>query len=105
MTAGSKHLFRSRDAAEDLISIWLFGAEEWSPELADKHLRDIDTICDRFLDQPELGRKRGDLQPGIHSILVRPHVIFYKQSASGIYLVRVLHQRHDVDAAFLHLSS
>jgi toxin ParE1/3/4 len=80
-----------------------FGADEWSPELADKHLRDIDSICDRLLDQPDLGRTRDDLLPGMRSFLARPHVVFYKQSAQEIHLVRVMHQRHDVDAAFARL--
>ena len=102
MTGSSRQIFRSNDAEGDLLAIWQFGAEEWSPEMADRHVREVDHICGRLLDQPELGRKRDDLIPGIRSFLVRPHVVFYKQTSAGIILVRVLHQRFDVEALFRH---
>ena len=43
---------------KDLFSIWLYSANEWSPKQADKHLCEIGSICDRLLDDPELGRSR-----------------------------------------------
>ena len=67
MAAGSKRLFRSKEVDEDLVSIWLFGADEWSPELADRHLHNIGALCGRLLDNPELGHKRDDLLPGVRS--------------------------------------
>ena len=103
MGSRSDRVFRSPEAAEDLASIWQFGAEEWSPAQADQHLRDIEALCDRLLAQPELGRTRDELLGGMHSFPVPPHVIFYTQSSTGINLVRVLHQRHDIEAAFAGL--
>jgi toxin ParE1/3/4 len=100
MDARDRQVFRSKEAAEDLLAIWQFGADEWSPEIADRHLRDIDATCDRLLDAPELGRSRDDLLPGIRSIVVRPHVVFYRLSPGSIYLIRVLHQRLDLEAEF-----
>jgi len=70
--------------------------------MADRHLREIDYISGRLLDKPELGRKRYDLVPGMRSFLVRPHVLFYEQTPVGIIIVRVLHQRFDVETLFRH---
>jgi toxin ParE1/3/4 len=100
MTVGRKRVFRSKEADDDLVSIWLFCADEWSPELADRHLHHIGSLCDWLLDNPELGRKRDDLLPGVRSILVRPHVVYYKVSLAGVQAVRVLHQRIDVQSTF-----
>src|ERR1700682_3257497 len=102
MMEGSKRIFRSSDADRDLVAIWQFAAEEWLPEMADRHLREVDHVCERLLNQPELGRQRQDLLPGMRSFLIRPHVVFYKLAPTGIYIVRVLHQRLDLEVVFRH---
>jgi toxin ParE1/3/4 len=100
MSSSNKQIFRSRAADDDLLAIWQFGAQEWSPEMADRHLRELDDICARLLDEPKLGRKRDDLIPGIRSMVVRPHVVFYRLAPTGIFIVRVLHQRLDLETLF-----
>jgi toxin ParE1/3/4 len=67
-----------------LIFIWHFGALEWSSEQADRHLRDIDDMFERLREDPKLGHKRDDLIPNLRSILVRPHLIFYRQTPQRI---------------------
>jgi plasmid stabilization system protein ParE len=57
----------SPEAADDLLSIWHFGAREWSPEQADRHLRDLDDTFERLRDDPKLGHKRDDLIPSLRS--------------------------------------
>jgi toxin ParE1/3/4 len=100
MTESNRQVFRSPEAEEDLISIWQFGANEWSPEQADKHLHDIEDICDRLRDDPKLGHKRDDLIPGMRSMYVSPHLIFYQISAGKVTIVRVLHERFDMTVRF-----
>jgi toxin ParE1/3/4 len=100
MAADNRRILWSRDANADLLSIWQFGAEEWSPETADRHLREIEYICDRLCTEPKLGRKRDDLIAGMRSMLVHPHVVFYEISPTAISIVRVLHQRFDVETLF-----
>jgi len=41
MMDGSKRIFRSNDAETDLSAIWQFGAEEWTPDMADKTLASV----------------------------------------------------------------
>jgi toxin ParE1/3/4 len=100
MSANNYPVLWSRDAHQDLLTIWHFGAQEWSPDMADRHLRDIEDMCERLRDDPKLGRTRDDLIPGIRSLLVRPHVVFYQISPTAIRIVRILHQRFDTDTLF-----
>ena len=100
MSETNRKVFRSPEAQEDLLDIWHFGANEWSPEQADRHLREIDDMCDRLCHDPKLGHKRDDLIPGLYSIYIRPHLIFYEISPVAISIVRVLHERFDITVRF-----
>jgi toxin ParE1/3/4 len=88
------------EAENDLLSIWNFGAVEWSSEQADGHLRDIDDMFERLRDDPKLGHNRDELIADLRSILVRPHLIFYSHTSQAISIVRVLHQRFDTTMHF-----
>jgi toxin ParE1/3/4 len=98
-----KHrLIWSDDAEHDLLSIWRYGADEWSPTAADDHLRDIEGTCHMLQDVPELGKSRDDLARGARSIPVDPHIIFYRISVHAIEVLRVLHQREDISGSIFH---
>jgi toxin ParE1/3/4 len=100
MAGDRRRLIWSDDANKDLISIWEYGVEEWSEEIAQKHLLEIEHLCGRLIDTPMLGKSRDEIIAGIKSIAVRPHVIFYHLIKGEIEIVRVLHQRVDVEGAF-----
>jgi toxin ParE1/3/4 len=100
MSETNRGIYRSPEAQEDLLDIWRFGANEWSPEQADRHLRDIDDMCDRLYDDPKLGHIRDDLIPGLRSMYVQPHLVFYRISAGTVTIVRVLHERLDMAIRF-----
>ena len=87
-------------AEEDLVSIWRYTADEWSPAAADQQIRDIWTTCEALLGYPQIGRSRDELLLGVRSIVTDPHVIFYRISAHGIEVLRVLHKREDVEFTF-----
>ncbi|MDE2571364.1 MAG: type II toxin-antitoxin system RelE/ParE family toxin [bacterium] len=48
---------------------------------------------------PDIGQQRDELHPGLRSWLVHPYVVFYLFDGQPrvITIVRVLHQRMDVD--------
>jgi toxin ParE1/3/4 len=100
MGSSSARLVWSPEAEDDLVSIWRHGAEAWTEELADNHLFKIEAACDRLLDDPMVGRPRHELMTGMRSLPVRPHVVFYQLSKRTIEVVRVLHQRMDVEHVF-----
>jgi toxin ParE1/3/4 len=86
-------------AERDLEEIWAFVAEDATPTTAD---RLIDTIIDRFellAEQPKMGRLRPEFGPGIRSLTVENHVIYYRHDGE-ILIARVLHGRRDQAAAW-----
>ena len=100
MGEGELRLIWSPDAEDDLLSIWRYGAEEWSHSAADDHERAIWGACQGLINQPYFGKSRDELFIGLRSTLINPHVIFYKVSSNLIEIVRLVHQREDVESIF-----
>ena len=65
-------------AERDLDEIWSYVAADASPATAD---RLIDAIIDRFellAEQPRMSRLRPEFGPGVRSLAVENHVIYYR---------------------------
>jgi plasmid stabilization system protein ParE len=62
--------------------------------------------CRRAGEDPQLGRNRPDLGPGVRSKLVLeyPYLIYFRLTPPGgrarVEILRVLHQARDVEGAF-----
>jgi toxin ParE1/3/4 len=82
------------------LDIWAYYARVASPETADDLLREIDRIGEGIRENPLLSRQRDELLPGLRSVIVRPHVIFFRIGDSVVEVVRVLHGRRDFPAIF-----
>jgi toxin ParE1/3/4 len=100
MARPNHRLIWSDEAEADLLAIWRYGADEWSPTVADDHLADIDRTCQLLIEAPDLGRARDELMVGVRSIPLDPHVVFYRISVAGIEILRVLNQREDISHIF-----
>ena len=100
MTANKSRLVWSADAEDDLIQLLRYGAREWSQDVSEAHGQTIWQSWSRLLQHPELGRLRDDLIPGLRSIVINPHVVFYRVSDDAIEIVRVIHQREDTETVF-----
>ena len=88
----------SEEALKDIDNIWLFTAENWSFEQADRYfnliLDEIEYISENFEDGRDIGRVR----KGYRYSKVKSHLIFYKKSKSGkIEIIRVLHEKMDIE--------
>jgi toxin ParE1/3/4 len=90
----------SGDAETDLLWIWHYGSNKWSPAKADDHLREIKRSCDRLFRNPKLGKARDELSLGIRAMVIDPHVAFYRVTGVTVEIVRVLHQHEDVEVIF-----
>ena len=100
MVAPRGRLLWSDDAERDLLWIWRYGASKWSATKADDHLREINLSCNRLLRNPNLGRARDELVPELRSILISPHVAFYRVKVADVEIVRVVHQHEDIEIIF-----
>ena len=88
----------SKKANTDINNIWIYTAENWSVEQADRYynliLDEIEYIDSHF----EAGRILEHLKPGYRSTKVKSHIIFYQcKKDNVIEIVRVLHQSMDIE--------
>lgn len=86
-------------AEADLTDIWVFVAQD-NAEAADRLLDHIHEKCQFLAATPKAGRQRSELGPSIRSFVVGSYVIFYRESANGIEVARVLHGRRDIQSLF-----
>lgn len=101
MLESNIRLVWSPESEADLLHIWAEGALRFSKEIADSHLRNIQSTASRLTEQPLLGREREELQPGIRSLVIYPTVLFYRVSGDAVEVVRVLDGRRDLPTIFL----
>ncbi|HEY5817531.1 MAG TPA: type II toxin-antitoxin system RelE/ParE family toxin [Mesorhizobium sp.] len=93
---GKHRSYRLSPLAEsDLEDIWLYTAQNWSFDQADKYLSDIAAACAGIAAGTRTGRGV-DVREGYLKLPVGSHFIFYRDPDSSIVVVRVLHQRMDV---------
>ncbi|MCI0362002.1 MAG: type II toxin-antitoxin system RelE/ParE family toxin [Planctomycetaceae bacterium] len=86
-------------AREDLIDIWEYIAHD-NPQAADRML---DRIWDGFrvvAKFPQGGTLRPELATNLRCYTVGNYVIYFRPTANGIEVARVLHGARDVDALF-----
>ncbi len=83
-------LFKTAQAEEDLIAIWLYIAKD-SLTVADKLLVKFENVFEILIEQPEFGAARPDIAPELRYFPVESYLIFYRIIADGIEIVRVVH--------------
>ena len=100
MKSEKSRLIWSPQAERDLVAIWRFGASHFSPETADRHLRDIHASALALRAAPYNGRQRDDLRPGVRELVVYPSVLFYRVRTDAVQVIRVLDGRRNLAALF-----
>jgi toxin ParE1/3/4 len=93
-----------RQARADLESLWLYIAGE-NLSAADRYLDGLEAMARRYTANPGMGRlepelaARLDLPPGItlRSFLYRNHRSYYIPEDTGIFILRILDARRDIE--------
>ena len=85
------------EADYDLDSIWSYIAAD-SPRAADAMIDRITEAFDMLLTVPQAGRIRREFGKELRSFPVDSYMIFYKATAEGIEVTRVMSGRQDIDA-------
>jgi toxin ParE1/3/4 len=84
-------------ATEDLENIWLYTFENWSQDQADRYLNLIFDEIEYVAAHPDAGKDYGHLRKGYRCVQVKAHLIFYKKGKASIEIIRILHQRMDIE--------
>lgn len=100
MGANGQGEYRLSPLAEaDLENIWSYTVKNWSWEQAEKYHFGFLRVFDALAKNLVKGRN-ADIRNGYLKHAVGSHFIYYRQSASDVEIVRILHKRMDVG---LHL--
>ena len=87
----------SAKSLEDLKSIGRFTLRSWGREQRNIYLSKLDESFHILAEQPHLGNARDDIRKGYRVYHVGRHLIFYRQKPAEIEIIRILHDRMDVE--------
>jgi toxin ParE1/3/4 len=88
----------SAAAVADLEQIWDYTCDRWDDHQADESVREIQRAIERAADNPMIGRACAEVRPGYRKHPVGSHPLYYRVvGVDVINVVRILHQRMDVD--------
>jgi toxin ParE1/3/4 len=83
-------IIRTPESENDLTEIAIYIAND-SVNAAMRWIDLVDSKLRVIVDTPGIGQKRDDLSPGLRSYPLGNYLIFYRPTAHGIEVVRVLH--------------
>lgn len=84
-------------ARADLDDIWDYTHTTWGPAQAETYLRAIDAACVGVAAGTTASQSAAHIREGYRRAYTGQHVLFYRQSDGQTVIVRILHQRMDVD--------
>jgi len=87
----------SEKALNDLNSIWIYTAENWSVEQANRYynliIDEIEFVAENFETTTDFGSIRKEYRYS----KVKSHILFYKRAENAeMEVVRILHERMDI---------
>jgi len=85
----SKRLRISGPARADLVAIGNYTRREWGAAQKRKYLTSIKLCLKSLAQNPGLGMHRDDIDQGLRSHPVERHIVFYRESAHEIVIVRL----------------
>jgi len=96
---GCPYFTRTERCEQDLIELWVYIAQD-NPAAADRVLDEIEAKCHLLAGQPRLGPARPDIRPDLRYFPVGSYLILYREIASGVEIVRVVHGARDLPDLF-----
>ena len=88
----------SKEALNDINDIWMYTAEKWSVEQADRYYNLLFDEIEYVVGNFQMARDFSSVKKNYRYSKVKSHLIFFKKTASGsIEIIRVLHERMDLE--------
>jgi toxin ParE1/3/4 len=84
-------------AQADLNEIWGYTEDRWGVAQAETYTRALWQRIETVAAQPSMGEDCSDIRTGYRKISCGSHVLFYRLTADGIDVVRILHERMDFE--------
>ena len=87
----------SKKAVSDLEEIWRYTVEKWSIDQADRYYNlifdEIQFICKNV----NAGKSMEHVRKGYRASKVKSHLIFYRIQNNIVEVIRILHERMDIE--------
>jgi len=97
----SANIFRlTQLALTDLRSIGRYTQRTWGREQRNIYLTKLDEYFHILAQNPQYGLNCNHIWEGYRKYPCRQHLIYYRQVEDGIEIIRILHNRMDIE---LHL--
>jgi toxin ParE1/3/4 len=93
----SDHVALSPRAQADLDEIWDYTEDCWGLDQAETYTRQLWKDIAIVANRPSLGRECNEVRRGYRMYPSGSHVLFYRQAADVIDVVRILHERMDYE--------
>ena len=87
-------------AATDLDLIADYTRRKWGRSQMITYLRALIDRFDWLAEHPKIGKARPELLAEVRSFREGSHIIFYRESATGIEIIGVPHMSMDIDTYF-----
>jgi len=85
-------------AVQDLRLIAQYTEATWGRDQRNKYLTEIDDAFHLLAQQPHRGRSCENIRSGYRKYPVGRHLIFYREDDVDIEIIRILHERMDIEA-------
>lgn len=82
-------------AEADIGEIWDYSADRWGPDQADSYTDTIRDACYALARGAKQGRP--SVLPNLQKYLCGSHVVYFLDFPDHLNVIRVLHQRQDVE--------
>jgi toxin ParE1/3/4 len=88
----------SEKSLDDINKIWIYTAENWSIEQADRYYNLLFDEIEYIVDHYEMARDFGNVRKSYRCSKVKSHLVFFKKTKSNeVEVIRVLHERMDIE--------
>ena len=88
----------TKKAIADLEEIWLYTAGTWSVTQADRYYSLIVDEIGYICKNPATGHSMDHVRKGYRASKVKSHLIFYRVINDTVEIIRILHERMDIDS-------
>ena len=90
----------SKKAVADLEGIWLYTVEKWSVNQADRYYNLIVDEINFICKNNNAGKSMEHIRKGYRASKVKSHLIFYRILNNTVEVIRILHERMDIENRF-----
>ena len=88
----------SESAVNDLDGIWEYTFFNWSKEQADRYHNLIMNEIEFISENSSYGKSMDHIKEGYLVSYVKSHMIFFKRNEGIVEIIRILHQKMDVES-------